>query len=61
MPFNVTGYPAMSICCGYGEQGLPLAIQLVAAPFEEAKLLRTAHAYEQATSWRARRPKLAAA
>jgi aspartyl-tRNA(Asn)/glutamyl-tRNA(Gln) amidotransferase subunit A len=60
MPFNVTGYPAMSICCGYGEQGLPLAIQLVAAPFAEATLLRAAHAYEQATSWRARRPKLVA-
>jgi aspartyl-tRNA(Asn)/glutamyl-tRNA(Gln) amidotransferase subunit A len=58
-PFNVTGYPAMSVCCGFGEGGLPLGIQLAARPFEDAKLLRVAHAYEAATEWRSRRPALA--
>ncbi len=58
MPFNVAGYPAMSICSGFGDKGLPVAIQLVARPFEEAALLRMAHAYEQATTWRSRRPEL---
>ena len=32
MPFSVTGQPAISICCGYGDNGLPLGFQLVAAP-----------------------------
>jgi aspartyl-tRNA(Asn)/glutamyl-tRNA(Gln) amidotransferase subunit A len=58
-PFNVTGYPAMSVCCGFGKGGLPLGIQLAARPFEDAKLLRVAHAYEQATEWRGQRPALA--
>ena len=56
MPFSVSGNPAMSICCGFGAKGLPLAIQLAARPFEEAMLLRVAHAYETATEWRQRRP-----
>ena len=60
MPFNVTGHPAISVCTGFGERGLPLAMQLVARPFDEPTLLRVAHAYETATRWRDRRPALAA-
>ncbi|HUK58223.1 MAG TPA: amidase [Stellaceae bacterium] len=56
---NITGFPAISICIGYGEGGLPLAMQLIARPFEEPTLLRAAHAYERAMTWRARRPALA--
>ncbi len=48
MPFNVTGLPAMSICSGFGEGGLPVSIQLVAKPFEEPTLFRAAQAYERA-------------
>lgn len=58
MPFNVSGYPAMSVCSGFGAGGLPVAIQLAAKPFQEALLVRTAHAYEEATEWRAHRPGL---
>jgi aspartyl-tRNA(Asn)/glutamyl-tRNA(Gln) amidotransferase subunit A len=58
MPFNVTGSPAMSVCCGYTEGGLPLAFQLVGKPFDEATVLNAAHAYERATSWRSIRPAL---
>ncbi len=58
MPFNVTGSPAMSVCCGYTEAGLPLAFQLVGKPFDEATVLKAAHAYERATSWRSIRPRL---
>jgi aspartyl-tRNA(Asn)/glutamyl-tRNA(Gln) amidotransferase subunit A len=57
--FNVAGVPALSLCTGYGEGGLPLAMQLVAKPFAEPTLFRAAHAYERATAWRARRPALA--
>jgi aspartyl-tRNA(Asn)/glutamyl-tRNA(Gln) amidotransferase subunit A len=56
MPFSISGFPAISICCGFGAKGLPLALQLAARPFEEAALLRAAHAYESATEWRRRRP-----
>ncbi len=59
MPFNVTGYPALSLCNGYGVGGLPLAMQLVAKPFQEPTLFRTGHAYETATEWRQRRPAIA--
>src|SRR3954462_4191112 len=58
MPFNVTGSPAMSVCCGYTEAGLPLSFQIAGKRFEDATVLRAAHAYEQATPWRGRRPGL---
>lgn len=60
MPFDVTGQPAISVCTGFGDAGLPVAMQLVARPFGEAGLLRAAHAYEAATPWRGRRPPPAA-
>jgi aspartyl-tRNA(Asn)/glutamyl-tRNA(Gln) amidotransferase subunit A len=58
MPFNVSGTPAMSVCCGYTEAGLPLAFQLAGKPFDEATVLKAAHAYEKATPWRSIRPRL---
>jgi aspartyl-tRNA(Asn)/glutamyl-tRNA(Gln) amidotransferase subunit A len=58
MPFNVTGSPAMSVCCGYTAAGLPLAFQLAGKPFDEATVLKLAHAYEKATPWRSIRPRL---
>jgi len=59
MPFNVTGLPAITICSGYGEGGLPVGIQLIAKAFQEPTLFRAAHAYETATPWRKSRPALA--
>jgi aspartyl-tRNA(Asn)/glutamyl-tRNA(Gln) amidotransferase subunit A len=56
MPFNVSGAPAISVCCGFSSKKLPLALQLAARPFEEDLLLRVAHAYERATGWRNIRP-----
>jgi aspartyl-tRNA(Asn)/glutamyl-tRNA(Gln) amidotransferase subunit A len=58
IPFNVAGYPAISVCAGFGEGGLPVAIQLVAKPFQEPTLFRVADAFEKATPFRARRPAL---
>jgi aspartyl-tRNA(Asn)/glutamyl-tRNA(Gln) amidotransferase subunit A len=58
-PFNVTGLPAISICSGFGEGGLPVSIQLAGHPFAEPTVLRAAHAYETATEWRQRRPAMA--
>jgi aspartyl-tRNA(Asn)/glutamyl-tRNA(Gln) amidotransferase subunit A len=60
MPFNVAGYPAISLCSGFGEGGLPVAIQLVGKPFQEPALLALADAFEKATSFRNRRPAILA-
>lgn len=59
MPCNVTGFPAISICTGFGEGGLPVSVQLAGKPFTEPTLLRAAHAYETAMPWRAKRPAMA--
>jgi aspartyl-tRNA(Asn)/glutamyl-tRNA(Gln) amidotransferase subunit A len=56
IPFNVTGWPGITVPSGYGEGGLPVAMQLVAKPFAEPLLFRAADAYERAHSWRATRP-----
>ena len=58
MPFNVTGTPAMSVCCGFTDAGLPLSFQIVGRRFDDATVLRAADAYERATPWRNRRPTL---
>jgi len=57
-PFNVTGGPALAQCIGFASNGLPLSMQVVGRPFEDATVLRAAHAYEKATPWRTRRPQL---
>ncbi len=58
MAFNLTGMPAICVPSGFGPNGMPVSIQLAARHFEEATLLRAAHAYETATPWRDRRPDL---
>lgn len=60
MPCNVTGFPAISICTGFGQGGLPVSMQLAGKPFTEPTLFRAAHAYETAMPWRAKRPAMAA-
>jgi Asp-tRNA(Asn)/Glu-tRNA(Gln) amidotransferase A subunit family amidase len=51
-PFNVTGGPALAQCMGFTTEGLPLSLQIVGRPFDEATVLRAAYAYEKATPWR---------
>ena len=46
VPFNLTGHPALSVPCGYDPQGLPVGLQLVGRPWEEALLLRVGAALE---------------
>ena len=54
--FNLTGQPAIAIPAGFGEDGLPLSVQLVGRPGEEAMLYSLAAQIEQARPWADRRP-----
>jgi aspartyl-tRNA(Asn)/glutamyl-tRNA(Gln) amidotransferase subunit A len=58
MPFNVTGQPALTVCCGFAKDGLPMAFQLAGHAFDEASVFAAGGAYERATPWRAQRPSL---
>jgi aspartyl-tRNA(Asn)/glutamyl-tRNA(Gln) amidotransferase subunit A len=58
-PFNCSGHPACAVPCGFSPQGLPIGMQLVGRPFDEATVLRVADAYQRLTDWHVRRPVLA--
>jgi len=57
-PFNALGLPTISVPCGFTSSGLPIGMQISAAPGDEASVLRLAHAYERATRGLRRRPEL---
>ena len=57
-PFNVTGGPALTLCIGFSQSGLPLSMQIAGRPFDDAGVLQAGAAYERATGWRKRRPTL---
>jgi len=59
IPFNVTGLPAISLCCGFSKSGMPMGIQIAAGAFQEELVLQVAQAYERTTEWYKIRPKLA--
>ena len=47
-----SGFPAITVPAGFAAAGLPVGLELMGQPFDEANLLRMAYAYEQATQWR---------
>ena len=55
-PFNVAGHPALSMPCGFTEENLPVGLQLICRPFQEADILNLANAYQSITSWHERQP-----
>jgi aspartyl-tRNA(Asn)/glutamyl-tRNA(Gln) amidotransferase subunit A len=57
-PINALGLPTISVPCGFTAQGLPIGMQMTGPPWGEAIVLRLALAYEQATEWHNRQPKL---
>jgi len=59
IPGNLAGIPGVSVPCGFSAAGLPIGLQVLGRPLDEARVLRAAYAYEQATTWRSRRPELA--
>jgi Asp-tRNA(Asn)/Glu-tRNA(Gln) amidotransferase A subunit family amidase len=57
LPLSIVGYPAISVPAGYSKAGLPIGLQIVARPWEEARLFSMAYGFEQATKCR-RAPRL---
>lgn len=55
---NLAGIAGISIPCGFSTDGLPIGLHLQAPPFEEERLLRAAHRFQQATDWHQRKPTL---
>ncbi|MGN5476841.1 amidase family protein [Cupriavidus basilensis] len=53
---SLAGLPGMSVPCGFGAGNMPVGLQLIGNYFDEARLLRAAHAFQQATEWHLRRP-----
>lgn len=58
IPMNLAGLPAVSMPCGF-VNGLPVGLQLIGKPFDEATILRVAHAYEQNSGLEKKKPNLA--
>ena len=55
-PFNTLGVPALSLPCGFDTNGVPMGLQLVGRPFDEAMLYRIGHAYQGATDFHKKVP-----
>jgi aspartyl-tRNA(Asn)/glutamyl-tRNA(Gln) amidotransferase subunit A len=58
VPANLTGLPAISLPCGFSEEGLPMGLQIIGKHFDERTVYRAAHAYEKATNHHKKRPVL---
>ncbi|AKU18844.1 amidase [Luteipulveratus mongoliensis] len=55
-PFNMTQQPALTLPCGFTDDGLPIGLQIVGPRHADALVLRAGQAYERATDWHTRRP-----
>lgn len=56
--FSLASSPALSMCCGFTSEDLPIGLQIGGRPFDEETVLQVAYAYQQNTSWHDRRPSL---
>lgn len=57
-PFDAYGIPAISLPCGFTQDGMPIGLMIAGPHFAEGKVLALAYAYQQATDWHTRRPHL---
>ncbi|MDQ0889816.1 aspartyl-tRNA(Asn)/glutamyl-tRNA(Gln) amidotransferase subunit A [Paenibacillus sp. V4I9] len=58
IPTNLTGMPSLCMPCGFSPSGMPINMQLIGRPFEEATVLSIGYAYESNTDWHKRHPDL---
>ncbi|MFC0234661.1 Asp-tRNA(Asn)/Glu-tRNA(Gln) amidotransferase subunit GatA [Vagococcus entomophilus] len=56
IPVNLAGVPGMSIPCGFGKDHLPVGLQIIGKPFDEATMYKAAYAFEQATDYHKEKP-----
>jgi aspartyl-tRNA(Asn)/glutamyl-tRNA(Gln) amidotransferase subunit A len=54
--WNLVGFPALSVGCGFSSAGLPIGMQIVGAPFAEPTVLRVGDAYQRITDWHTHTP-----
>lgn len=55
---NPAGIPALALPCGFSKEGLPIGMQIIGPQFSEKLLLRVGYAFEQATGWHKKKPKI---
>jgi aspartyl-tRNA(Asn)/glutamyl-tRNA(Gln) amidotransferase subunit A len=55
---NICGLPAISVPCGFGQRGLPVGLQFIARPLDDAKVVQAARLFQRQTDWHQKRPKL---
>ena len=55
-PFNLANTPALSICCGFTSDVLPVGLQIVGKPFAESTIFKVAYGYQSITDWHTQRP-----
>jgi aspartyl-tRNA(Asn)/glutamyl-tRNA(Gln) amidotransferase subunit A len=60
-PWSLAGLPATSVPCGFDGAGMPIGMQLVAAPWRDDLLLAAGVAFQRETNWHSRRPEIATA
>ena len=58
IPVNLAGLPALSLPCGFDQQGLPIGMQLISNALKEDLLFEAAYVYEQANNWYKSQPQL---
>ena len=55
-PFSYLGLPALSVPCGFGNEKMPVGLQIVGRPFAEGTVLAIGHRYQEETDWHLRIP-----
>ena len=61
VPANLAGLPALSLPCGFSDNGLPIGLQIIGKQFDEQTIYRAAYAFEQATDFHTKRPNIGGA
>lgn len=57
-PFNMSRNPTLTFPAGFVSSGAPVSVQLIGRHFDEARILQSAHAFQQTTDWHQRHPQL---